>query len=156
MVRSLMSPVVLALIFCSHFLGNVPVIGLGLAVRPFITRRVGVALPVFRHGTSVSCNGPPADRQRAILSWKGQTQTGQIAVAPLEGLDAFQAVRATRRLLVGPVQPVFRLRNANAAVCQAVHLCGIVSLLFHTDGRGAQWPLSCVLTITFRITDRLG
>lgn len=50
---------------------NIPVIGLSLAVRPFVARRIGVALPVLGDRAPVSCSGPAANRQRAVLSWKG-------------------------------------------------------------------------------------
>lgn len=120
---------------------------------PLIARRVGIALPVFRHGASVSCAGPAADCQRAVWSWERQTQTSQVAVAPLEGLDAFQAVGAAWRFVTGPVKPVLRLRHPHAALCKAVHLCRLVPLLLHADGGSAQ---GSSLPYVFRVTDCLG
>lgn len=66
---------------------DIPVIGLCLAVRPVVAGRVGVALPVLGHGAAVSSAGPAADGQGAVLRWEGQAQAGQVAVAPLEGMD---------------------------------------------------------------------
>ncbi len=122
-------------------------------MRPLVARRVGVALPVFRHGASVGRTGPAADCQRAVWSWEGQTQTGQVAVAPLEGLDAFQAVRPARRFITGPVKPVLRLRHPHAALCKAVHLRRLIPILLHADGGSAQ---GSSLAYILRVTDCLG
>lgn len=131
----------------------IPVIGLSLAVSPLIARRVGVTFPVFRYGAPVSSCGPPADCQRAICSWEGQTQTSKIAVAPLEGWDAFQAVRSAWRLVHDPLEPVLGLCHPNAPVCQAVDLCCLIPLLLHTDGWCAR---GCSLARVFVLTYRLG
>lgn len=85
---------------------DVPVVGLCLAVRSVIAGRVGVALPVLRHRAPVGSTGPAADGQGAVLRREGQAQAGQVAVAPLEGLDPLQAVGPSWRLVAGPVKAV--------------------------------------------------
>lgn len=136
-----------------HYCSSVPVIGLSLAVGPLIAWWVSVALPVFRHGAAVSRTGPTANCQWAIGSREGQTETGQVAVAPLEGLYTFQAVRAPWCLITSPVKPVLRLCHPHASLCQAVHLGRLVPLLLHTDGGSALGP---PLTYVLRVADCLG
>lgn len=130
-----------------------PVVGLCLAVRPVVARRVGVALPVVGGGASVGRTGPPSDGQRAVWKREGEPQAGQVAVAPLEGLDALQAVGAAGRLIAGPIEPVLRLWPAHAALRQAVLLRRLVSLLLHADGRGARRG---ALRRVFGVADGLG